>query len=205
MSDFAQSVKQQADIVKVIEGYIRLRKAGIDQLLRALPLPQGKVAVVLRPCGAAVLPLLRLRRFGRCVQLCGQDRERRLSRGGADCGRQMRHSAAQARVLLAGRGRRSAAARQAPGAARDGNRLVRGAVARARRRRGARVPRWPGTDAGGHQGLPHRLRARQLQRPARPAERHGRRRDPAHQRPVQLEGAGRRSARGISTTASASG
>ncbi len=28
MSDFAQSVKQQVDIVKVIEGYIRLRKAG---------------------------------------------------------------------------------------------------------------------------------------------------------------------------------
>lgn len=28
MTDFAQSVKQQADIVKVIEGYIRLRKAG---------------------------------------------------------------------------------------------------------------------------------------------------------------------------------
>ncbi len=28
MSDFAQSVKQQADIVKVIEGYIRLRKTG---------------------------------------------------------------------------------------------------------------------------------------------------------------------------------
>jgi DNA primase len=27
MSDFAQTVKQQADIVKVIEGYIRLRKA----------------------------------------------------------------------------------------------------------------------------------------------------------------------------------
>ena len=28
MSDFAQSVKQQADIVKIIEGYIRLRKTG---------------------------------------------------------------------------------------------------------------------------------------------------------------------------------
>ena len=28
MSDFAQSVKQQADIVKIVEGYIRLRKAG---------------------------------------------------------------------------------------------------------------------------------------------------------------------------------
>ena len=30
MSDFAQSVKQQVDIVKVIEGYIRLRKAGAN-------------------------------------------------------------------------------------------------------------------------------------------------------------------------------
>jgi len=28
VSDFAQTVKQQADIVKVIEGYIRLRKTG---------------------------------------------------------------------------------------------------------------------------------------------------------------------------------
>ncbi len=30
MSDFAQTVKQQADIVKVIEGYIRLRRAGTN-------------------------------------------------------------------------------------------------------------------------------------------------------------------------------
>jgi DNA primase len=30
VTDFAQSVKQQADIVKVIEGYIRLRKAGTN-------------------------------------------------------------------------------------------------------------------------------------------------------------------------------
>jgi DNA primase len=28
VSDFAQTVKQQADIVKIIEGYIRLRKSG---------------------------------------------------------------------------------------------------------------------------------------------------------------------------------
>jgi DNA primase len=30
VSDFAQSVKQQADIVKIVEGYIRLRKAGTN-------------------------------------------------------------------------------------------------------------------------------------------------------------------------------
>ena len=40
MSDFAQIVKQQADIVKVIEGYIRLRKAGAQRLLGAVPVPQ---------------------------------------------------------------------------------------------------------------------------------------------------------------------
>lgn len=28
MSEFAQTVKQQADIVKIVEGYIRLRKSG---------------------------------------------------------------------------------------------------------------------------------------------------------------------------------
>ena len=49
MSDFAQTVKQQADIVKVIEGYIRLRKAGAQNYQGPLPLPQGKNAVVFRP------------------------------------------------------------------------------------------------------------------------------------------------------------
>jgi DNA primase len=28
MSDFSENVKRQADIVKLVEGYIRLRKAG---------------------------------------------------------------------------------------------------------------------------------------------------------------------------------
>jgi DNA primase len=32
VSDFAQTVKQQADIVKIIEGYIRLRKLGAQAL-----------------------------------------------------------------------------------------------------------------------------------------------------------------------------
>jgi hypothetical protein len=47
---------------------------------------------------------------------------------------------------------------------------------RPRRRRRARVSGRPRTHARGHQRIPHRLRARQLQRPARPAQRHGRRR-----------------------------
>ncbi len=42
MSDFAQSVKQQADIVKVIEGYIRLRKAGATNFTGLCPFHKEK-------------------------------------------------------------------------------------------------------------------------------------------------------------------
>jgi DNA primase len=42
VSDFAQSVKQQADIVKVIEGYIRLRKAGAQRYTGLCPFHKEK-------------------------------------------------------------------------------------------------------------------------------------------------------------------
>lgn len=42
MSDFAQSVKQQTDIVKVIEGYIRLRKAGAQNYNGLCPFHKEK-------------------------------------------------------------------------------------------------------------------------------------------------------------------
>ena len=42
MSDFAQSVKQQADIVKIVEGYIRLRKAGATNYSGLCPFHKEK-------------------------------------------------------------------------------------------------------------------------------------------------------------------
>jgi len=42
LSDFAQTVKQQADIVKVIEGYIRLRKAGAQRFTGLCPFHKEK-------------------------------------------------------------------------------------------------------------------------------------------------------------------
>jgi DNA primase len=42
VSDFAQSVKQQADIVKVIDGYIRLRKAGAQNYTGLCPFHKEK-------------------------------------------------------------------------------------------------------------------------------------------------------------------
>ena len=44
MSDFAQFVKQQADIVKVIESYIRLRKAGAQRYLGLCPFHKEKTS-----------------------------------------------------------------------------------------------------------------------------------------------------------------
>ena len=42
MSDFAQTVKQQADIVKVVEGYIRLRKSGAQNYSGLCPFHKEK-------------------------------------------------------------------------------------------------------------------------------------------------------------------
>jgi DNA primase len=42
VSDFAQTVKQQADIIKVIEGYIRLRKAGAQNYSGLCPFHKEK-------------------------------------------------------------------------------------------------------------------------------------------------------------------
>ena len=42
MTDFAQSVKQQADIVKIVEGYIRLRKAGATNFVGLCPFHKEK-------------------------------------------------------------------------------------------------------------------------------------------------------------------
>jgi DNA primase len=42
VSDFAQTVKQQADIVKIVEGYIRLRKTGGDRFTGLCPFHKEK-------------------------------------------------------------------------------------------------------------------------------------------------------------------
>ena len=73
MSDFAQTVKQQADIVKVIEGYIRLRKAGAQNYSGLCPFHKEKSPSFSVHAVRQFLPLLWLPGFGRRLQLCGQD------------------------------------------------------------------------------------------------------------------------------------
>ncbi len=88
VTDFAQSVKQQADIVKVIEGYIRLRKAGAQNYAGLCPFHKEK---------SPSFSVHAVRQFYHCFgcgvsgdvfSLRGQDRKCHLSRGGADRSRQ---------------------------------------------------------------------------------------------------------------------
>jgi len=123
MSDFAQTVKQQADIVKVIEGYIRLRKAGAQNY-------QGYARFTRK--NRRRFPSMRCASFNHCFgcqasgdvfSFCEQDKNVGFPEAVRIVGGKMRDSAAQARVFLAGRGCRSAAASQAAGVARDGYRM----------------------------------------------------------------------------------
>ncbi len=124
MSDFAQTVKQQADIVKVIEGYIRLRKAGAQSYTGLCPFHKEKTPSFSVHAGQQFFYCFGCQASGDVFSFVGQDRECRLSRGGADCGAEVRDSAAQAGVFVAGRGCRSQAADQAAGIARDGRGVV---------------------------------------------------------------------------------
>ena len=49
---FAERVKQQADIVRVIGEYVRLKKTGAE-FHRPLPVPSGKDSFVRRASGAS--------------------------------------------------------------------------------------------------------------------------------------------------------
>jgi hypothetical protein len=88
VTDFAQTVKQQADIVKVIEQYIRLRKAGAVNYSGLCPFHKEK---------SPSFSVHAVRQFYHCF----------------GCGAKMRNPAAQKRVLVAGRGSRSTHAAQA--------------------------------------------------------------------------------------------
>ena len=68
--DFAEQVKSSVDIVKTIEQYVRLKKAGGSPRYTGLcPFHTRKDAVVLGPFQPSVLQVLRLRRQWRRVQV----------------------------------------------------------------------------------------------------------------------------------------
>ncbi len=111
MSDFAQTVKQQADIVKVIEGYIRLRKAGAQNYSGLCPFHKEK---------SPSFSVHAVRQFYHCFG-CGVSGDVFSFVGKIEnvgfpeavriVAQEVRHSAAQAGVFFAGGGGRGAHAR----------------------------------------------------------------------------------------------
>ncbi len=77
--DFAATLKQQADIVRIIGEYIKLRKLG-RKTTGALSVSPGEDAIVFGSRHAAVFSLLRLRRIRRRLQLRAENREHHFSR-----------------------------------------------------------------------------------------------------------------------------
>ena len=87
---FIDDLKHQADIVVVIQDYVSLKKSGAD-VQGPLPVPRREDAVVSRQPGQGLLPLLRLRRRRRRLQVPRAAREGRLPRRGEAARAALRH------------------------------------------------------------------------------------------------------------------
>ena len=124
VSDFAQTVKQQADIVKVIEGYIRLRKAGAQNYSGLCPFHKEKSPSFSVHAVRQFYHCFGCQASGDVFSFVGKIENVSFPEAVRIVAQKMRHSPAQARVLVARRSRRSPPAHQATGTPRNRHRLV---------------------------------------------------------------------------------
>ena len=99
---FAERVKQQADIVRVIGEYVRLKKIR-RKFHWSLPLPSGKNSFIRSAPRKTDLSLLRLRRRRRRLQIRNGNGEIAIPRSDSHRRRKVRHRHSQAARTLAGR------------------------------------------------------------------------------------------------------
>ena len=156
---FADRVKQQADIVRVVGEYVRLKKSG-QNFTRPVPVSFRKDAVVCGASGEADLSLLWVRRGRRRFQIRDGDGQDYVSGGGARRRGKMRHRhSARAGAHARGAPGKSAAHFARGIASRSGG-VFRAAVERnAGRPRGQGVSARPRAGLRRHGALRHRLRA----------------------------------------------
>ena len=124
MSDFAQTVKQQADIVKVIEGYIRLRKAGAQNYSGLCPFHKEKSPSFSVHAVRQFYHCFGCQASGDVFSFVGKIENVGFPEAVRIVAQKCGHSAAQAGVFVAGRGGRGADARKTSGTARDGGGVV---------------------------------------------------------------------------------
>ncbi len=185
--DFAYTVKQQADIVRIIGDYIKLKKAGAQNYSGLCPFHGEKTPSFSVHATRQFYSLLRLRRIRRRLQLRPENRKHHLPRIRADGGAEAGHSAAQGELFDSGRSQGSPSARPVARRSRARRRILSGMPAPSRRRAGPRISRRPRPRSGNDREVPHRLRPRFRIPPARPPERRIQRRSAARERPVFVE------------------
>src|SRR5450755_4836067 len=153
-----------------------------------MPVSWGEDRVVFGACHAAVLSLLRLRRFWGRVQFCTEDREHYLPGIGAPGGAEAEYSAAEDHVFKSGRGQGSQAAYRVAGSARTSLRVFSGVPEETGRRAGAGISAVARTGPGDDREVSRWIRARLGIFVARPLAGRIRRRGFARERVVFLEG-----------------
>ena len=95
--DFAYTVKQQADIVRIIGEYVKLRKAGAQNYSGLCPFHGEKTPSFSVHASRQYLSLLRLRSLRRRLHLCPENREHHLPRGCPRRRPEARHRRSQGR------------------------------------------------------------------------------------------------------------
>jgi len=146
---------------------IRHAEEGGPELPRLLPLPQGEDPLVHGQCGETDLPLLRLRRGGKCLLLPDEDRQHDVSGGRASPGRETGHRPSRPGLHTGGKIPPRFTGKPGPGEP-GGRRLLRQNAADGCGLGGTGLPRKKGTPARRRRRVPSRLRAGGLESPAGP-------------------------------------
>jgi DNA primase len=169
IDDFAQLVKQQADIVRIVGEYVKLRKTGAQNYTGLCPFHKEKTGSFSVNATHGYYYCFGCHEKGDVFTFV-MKMDRLSFPEAVRAVAPRRNPAAQARVQLARRGARGRPAPPAHRPARGRDAVLRGAAEVARSRARPRVPHRPRRHAPRPSRVPHRLRARRLQRHARPAE-----------------------------------
>ncbi len=192
--DFAYTVKQQADIVRIIGDYVKLKKAGAQNFSGLCPFHSEKTPSFSVNTTRQFYHCFGCRASGDVLGFVQKIENITFPEAVRLVAQKARHTAAQADVRDRRRSARGQAPRCAGGPERARLRVLRGAVAASRGRSGARISCGARAHGRSDQDIPHRLRAGFGLHLARPLEGRGRRRDVEGVRTVLVEAArGRRS------------
>ncbi len=157
--DFAQTVKQQADIVRIVGEYVKLRKSGAQNFTGLCPFHKEKTGSFSVNAAHGYFYCFGCHEKGDVFTFVMKMDGLSFPEAVRAVRDEGRHPAAEARVQLAGGGPRSRSAAPASRHPRGRNPVLRSPASLPRGGTGPRVPDHPRRLARDGEDLPHRLRA----------------------------------------------